>query len=325
MSKDLIKVPAAQDMITIGITCFNASDTIARAVDSALKQEWDNLEILIVDDCSTDNSAALIEKKFKGNSKVRLIKHEKNLGVAAARQTIIDNAKGDFIAFFDDDDQSKPTRIKTQHQRIIDYEKNNNIKLVACYASGKRIYPNGYELKINAIGSRPVTPKGSDVADYLLFYRKKPKLFYGAGTPTCALMARKDTFDKAGGFDPSFRRVEDIDFAVRLALMGGHFIGCPEELFIQHATQGGDKSPEKNMEAEVMLAHKHKEYLRSVGRYEYATRWPLIRYHHFTGHHGRMLAQLLALFVKSPIKTASHFFYTAPRRLIHEIKMRKKN
>lgn len=311
-------------LITIGITCYNASGTIGRAIDSAIAQDWSNIEIVIVDDCSTDNSIKIIEDIILKQSQAYLIKHEINKGPAGARQTIIDNAKGEFIAFFDDDDKSLDARVKKQYERITSYESEIGATLIACYISGKRVYPNNYELPLKAIGSKEDVPQGNAMADYLLFYGKKANLFYGAGTPTCALMARKNTFITVGGFDPAFRRVEDVDFAVRLSLAGGHFIGCPENLFIQYATQANDKNPEKNLEAEIQLAQKHKKYLLSVGRYEYAKQWPLIRYYHFIGNHRRMLLTLFALFIKYPIKVSNQFFQTAPRRLLHEIKMKKK-
>tara|TARA_R110002072_G_scaffold221809_1_gene378861 strand:- start:483 stop:1454 length:972 start_codon:yes stop_codon:yes gene_type:complete len=319
MKNDNLSAP----LITIGITCFNARDTIKRAIESAINQDWPNIEILIVDDCSTDGSIELIEIIKKKHPIISFIKHAVNKGPAGARQTIIDNANGKFIAFFDDDDKSMPERCSIQFQHLKSYEEKTGVKLLACYASGQRIYSNGYTLQINAIGSQNIPPKGYEIADYLLFYGKKKNVFYGAGVPTCALMARKETFIEIGGFDKNFRRVEDVDFAIRLGLAGGHFIGCTEHLYIQYSTQAQDKSPEKNLENEIQLAEKYKDYLRSVGRYEYAKRWPFIRYHHFAGNHLKMLNALIRLFLHCPIKTLSHFMKTAPRRLLHEIKMKK--
>ncbi len=313
-----------QPIITVGITCYNACDTIARAINSAKSQDRENIEIIIVDDYSQDDSVSVVEQLIQDIPYGRLIKHNRNQGPAAARQTIIDNATGEFIVFFDDDDQSLPERVQRQYQRIISYEQETCATLVACYASGKRLYPNGYEVILRAIGSRERIPIGSVVADYLLFYGKNSGVFYGTGTPTCALMARKSTVEIIGGFDPSFRRVEDVDFAVRLSLAGGHFIGCPEELFLQYATEAGDKSPEKNMQAEVRLAEKYKDYLISSKRYEYAKRWPIIRYNHFTNNHVKMFLALGALFIRAPFKTCSHFMQTGPKRLLHEMKMKGK-
>ena len=310
-------------LITIGITCYNAQDSIGRAIKSAFAQDWGNLEVLVVDDCSSDGSVDAVRELITGHGNARLVVHEVNAGPAGARQTILREAKGNFIAFFDDDDESLPERLKTQYQRIVSYEAESGVDLVACYASGRRLYPNGYEMFMAAIGSGGRGPIGSELADYQLFYGKKPGVFYGGGTPTCSLMARKEVFAAAGGFDPSLRRVEDVDFAIALGLKGGHFIGCPEVLFIQYASEGGDKSPEKNMEAEVALAEKYADYLRSVGRYEYARRWPLVRYYHFKGQHAEMIKVLGALFLKAPVKTARHFFTTGPRRLLHEFKMKR--
>ncbi len=309
-------------LITVGITCFNAEDTIARAVTSAFKQNWPNLEIVIVDDCSSDSSRRVIENLIKDQPMATLVCHEKNQGPAVARNTILAHARGEFVAFIDDDDESLPDRVATQYRRIIDYEKDVDTKMIACYASGHRVYPNGYQLALNAIGSRPLVPQGPDVAGYLMFHGKNPGWFYGSGTPTCALMARKSTLEAVGGFDAKFRRVEDVDLAIRLALAGGHFIGCPEPLFIQHATEAGDKAPEKNLEAELKLAEKHKDYLQSVERYNYSRQWPRIRFYHFNHQHVRMFLALFRLFFRHPIHVLRHFLNSGPKRFLHERKMK---
>jgi len=309
-------------LITIGMTCYNAKDTIERAIRSAMAQDWPHFEIVIVDDCSTDGSATVIQKITKDCSVARLVCHDANKGPAGARNTILAHAKGEFVAFFDDDDESLPERLTSQYQRLTFYESEADTKLVACYASGHRHYPNNYIMKIQAIGSSPVVPYGPAMADYLLFYRKKSGWCYG-GTPTCSLMARHSTFETAGGFDENFRRVEDIDFAVRLALAGGHFVGCVESLFIQHSTTAGDKSPQMNLEAELKLVEKHKEHLLSVHYYSYARLWPYLRYYHFIGDYWRMGLTFLKLLPDHPIKAICHILDTGPRRLRHEYKMSK--
>lgn len=312
------------DLITIGIPCYNAQDTILRAIKSALTQKWLPKEILVVDDCSSDQSVQIIKEFIKDYPEIRLIESQKNKGPAATRQRIIDESTGEFIAFFDDDDESFPERIQVQHKQILKYENETNKTLIACYASGKRLYPNGYTLDLKAIGSQPIIPFGSEVADRVLFFGGNPNFFYGNGTPTCSLMARKSTFTDVGGFDPSLRRVEDIDFAIRLALAGGHFIGCRENLFIQHATNAQDKAPEKNRDAEIQLAEKYKNYLKSINRYYYAKNWPLLRYYHFKKNYGNFFLTLLKLMLRHPIKTSSHFLQTMPKRFMHERKMKRK-
>ena len=91
-------------LITIGITSFNSIRTINRAVNSALEQYWRPIEIIIVDDFSTDNGYKILEKMADNFPEIKVFRNSKNEGVAFSRNKIIKKAKGEFIAFFDDDD-----------------------------------------------------------------------------------------------------------------------------------------------------------------------------------------------------------------------------
>lgn len=313
------------ERVTIGITCFNARETIGRAIESAQAQDWPDYEVLIVDDASTDGSADYVLSLIADDHRIRLIRHEQNRGAAHARNTIINAASGNFIVFFDDDDTSTSDRIAVQMAAIKAFEAQSGSVPVACYAAGERLYRNGHVKPLPAIGSIGHAPSGRDVADYLLFFRRRPDLFYGSGTPTCALMARREVFTDLGGFDTSLRRVEDVDFAIRLALKGGTFVGTTQKLFVQLATTGSDKSPEANRAAELAVAEKHRAYLASIGFYNYAKRWPSLRYFHFKRRYGRFILEFIKIFVRNPIFATSHILATGPRRLRHERNMRKRS
>lgn len=97
---------AEMPLITVGLTCFQAADTICQAIQSAVAQDWPNLEIIIVDDCSTDGSAKIVEQAIAGIANARLIRHAVNGGPAAARNSLLAAAKGEFLIFFDDDDKA---------------------------------------------------------------------------------------------------------------------------------------------------------------------------------------------------------------------------
>lgn len=310
-------------LVTCGLTCFNACDTIARAISSVLAQDWPNIEVLIVDDASTDNSSAFAQEAIADDQRAKFIRHRHNTGPGGARNTILSNAGGEFVAFFDDDDASLPKRISEQVATLTAYEERTGARLVACYASGIRHYPNSYILSLPAIGSQGAeVPNGPGVADYLLIYRRRKGWFYGSGTPACALLARRTTFLAVGGFDANLRRVEDADFAIRLAMLGGHFVGCPEKLFIQYATSAADKTPEKNLEAHLLLAAKNERYLRSMSRFYYARHWPKLRYWHFKRRYGRFLLELAGLCARHPLEVVAQLLTTGPRRLRHERRMR---
>jgi glycosyltransferase involved in cell wall biosynthesis len=307
-------------LITIGMPCYNSEETILRALKSALKQTWSNFEIILVDDCSTDNTVDVIEKELKKlqGLNIKFLSNSVNKGPGFSRQRILDISSGEFLVFFDDDDESYPNRIEEQYQAIISLETASDQQLIACYASGVRLYDSGYRKILPAIGSKAEPLCGKVVANYLLYHEVNSHLFYGSGTPSCSLMARVNTFNLVGGFDINLRRVEDIDFAIRLSIKGGCFVGTRQELFKQYSTHAIDKSPLKNLNAEQMLVSKFKEYLDKRNLFEYAYRWPKLRFFHFTNQYHLLLKELVVLIFLHPYRTINHFFRTGSKRLIHE-------
>jgi glycosyltransferase involved in cell wall biosynthesis len=314
----------SDDLVTVGVTCFDARETISRALASARGQDWPRLEIVVVDDFSTDGSVDIVRLLIASEPRARLIRHWRNLGVGAARNTVLANSQGKFIAFFDDDDESLPSRVGEQVRILREYEAATGAGLVACYAGGERRYPNGYQVDTPAIGSRGPRIVGPAMADYLLVFKRKTGWFYGSGVPACALLARRTTFEAVGGFDSNQRRLEDVDFAIRLALRGGHFVGTAERLYVRNMTQSSDKSPEADLAAHSSLAEKHCAYLEGTGRYFYARRWPRLRYWHFKRRYDRFLLEFLSLLLRNPIEVTRHILATGPARLVHEHKMRRR-
>lgn len=313
---------SAAPLITIGITCFNAETTISKAIESALTQNYPNIEIVIVDDCSSDKSREVIQDVVAKYDNACLISHTENMGVAAARNTIINNAQGDFIAFFDDDDVSLSERVTVQFKRITSYEEETRCKLLACWASGYKQYENGYKAPFQAIGSQPQIPIGRDIIEYQLYMGRNQEAFFGSGTPSCSLMVRTPVLKEIGLYDTQMRRIEDTDFALRLAGREGHFIGCPEILVIQSASVGADKSPEVGYETELSVIEKHKELFETPRRYDYAKAWAKLRYHHFGQKQLDAILTLCGLFIKYPKWTWEQFWRSAPKRILHERKMK---
>lgn len=311
----------ATPLISIGVTCYNAASTIDGALESAARQDWPNLEIIVVDDASSDRSPLVLEKWKQRDSRIKIHRHSRNLGCAAARNTILRHASGAFVAFFDDDDISRPDRLRRQYERITSYETSTAAALVACYTSGTRLYPNGYAMPIRAIGSQPKEPRGTQVVDYLLTFTRLPRVFYGAGTPTCSLMARIETFAAVDGFDEAMRRQEDADFAIRLGFKGCHFIGTIDPLVVQNATGGSEKDALIEQQSLLRLLEKNRDYLKGKNLYEYMLGWSEIRFRHFNGEPLLALSALLRLALRFPARTAGHFLTSASRRFLHERKI----
>lgn len=313
--------PGVLPLITVGITCFNAVATIERALNSSLSQDWPNFEVLVVDDGSTDGSREILARRSAAHSRLRVIEHPVNRGCAAARNTLVEAAQGEFLAFFDDDDVSRTDRLRLQYDRLVSYEREAGTQMAACYASGWRIYPNGYVMPIRAVGADGLPPVGRVMADYLLFNKRCPDIFYGAGTPTCSLMARTSVFRDLGGFDTAMRRQEDVDFAVRLAFKGGHCIGIPEPVLTQYATSGSEKSARVEFESFLQLLDKNADYLRTNDSYSYMRLWSEMRYRHFAGQDSWAFLVLARLMLAYPVRTARHFALSATRRFRHERRM----
>ena len=86
-------------LITIGIASFNALNTIEKAISSALRQSWKNIEIIVVDDCSYDGTYEFLKKLSKQNQQIKIFRNSKNLGIGYVRNRIISKANGEFLAF----------------------------------------------------------------------------------------------------------------------------------------------------------------------------------------------------------------------------------
>ncbi|MBO8217668.1 glycosyltransferase [Prochlorococcus marinus] len=305
-------------LITIAITCFNAEKTIERALLSAINQDWTNFEIIVVDDASTDSSKEILKKYESKYININVIYQFKNKGCAYSRNQLIANANGDFIAFFDDDDFSSSKRIRLQYEHLINYEKVQATKFVACFASGFRIYPNSYKKNILAVGAFGQPPIGFQMVNYLLFNERMKGIDYGAGVPTCSLLARTIVLKNAGGFDSKIRRQEDIDFAIRLAKNGCHFIGIKEQVIKQYVSFTNDKSALIEYKSSLLVIEKNKDYLVSKRLYNYMKLWVKIKFFHLSKNDFVAFFVLLAIFFSYPIRTVKHFSRSSFNRFLHE-------
>ena len=95
-------------LISVIVPAYNVENYIARCLDSIINQTYSNLEIIVVDDGSTDNTGAIIDDYAKKDTRIKAI-HQQNAGVAVARNTGIENASGDYYGFVDSDDYIEPT------------------------------------------------------------------------------------------------------------------------------------------------------------------------------------------------------------------------
>lgn len=101
-------------LISVIMAAYNAEKTIEQAIDSVLNQTYSNFELLVVDDCSKDETVKMVKKFVEKDSRVRLIYNAKNSGVSYTRKHGLDEAKGSWIAILDSDDAWRPEKLEKQ-------------------------------------------------------------------------------------------------------------------------------------------------------------------------------------------------------------------
>ena len=99
--------------VTIGIPVYNVDQYLVQCLQSAVKQDYENLEIIIVDDCSTDSSGYIIDEFAAKDDRIRVIRHIRNKKNSAGRNDIVREATGDFIYWLDGDDYLQPFAVSS--------------------------------------------------------------------------------------------------------------------------------------------------------------------------------------------------------------------
>lgn len=102
-----------QDLVSIIMPSYNTANYISESINSVINQTYKNWELIIVDDCSTDNTDEII-KKFLKDERIKYLKNEKNSGAAISRNKALREAKGRWIAFLDSDDLWVPEKLEKQ-------------------------------------------------------------------------------------------------------------------------------------------------------------------------------------------------------------------
>lgn len=111
-----------ENLVSIVTPVYKAEKYIEKTIRSVMAQTYTNIEMILVDDCSPDNSAARIQELAEKDNRIKYIKLSQNEGAAVARNTGIENAQGQYIAFIDSDDVWKPKKLEEQ----LSFMKKNN-------------------------------------------------------------------------------------------------------------------------------------------------------------------------------------------------------
>lgn len=184
------------DMFSVVIPLYNKELSIANTIQSVLNQTFQDFEIVVVNDGSTDRSAEIVEQI--NDPRIRLI-HQKNQGVSAARNTGIKEAKHEWIAFLDGDDLWEKEHLEEV------------IKMIQVFPNEK-VYVTSYEYS----DGRPMFKHERDTNIFKIenYFKEalKESLIW-----TSIVVVNKSCIDKVGGFNVILSRGEDLDLWARLA------------------------------------------------------------------------------------------------------------
>jgi len=191
----------SDEKCSVIIPVFNAEDTIEDAIHSVLSGTYSNVELLVVDDCSTDNSREIVDALARQNDMIRHIKSDINQGGARTRNLAIKHLSGKYVAFLDSDDLWEPEKLE---KCISLLEANTDIKLVAHDMN----YLTNKGEKVGYISAKPRSP------DEQKHNNEKgiPPIVF---TSTAVLHA--DVLIKEGGFDENWDVGQDTEFFSRVA------------------------------------------------------------------------------------------------------------
>ena len=111
----------SKPLVSIIVPVYQVKNYVGECVESLLRQTYTNLEILLVDDGSTDGSGAICDEYARGDNRIRVI-HQENQGLSSARNTGLDQAKGEYVAFVDSDDAVRLDYIETLYDLADRYQ-----------------------------------------------------------------------------------------------------------------------------------------------------------------------------------------------------------
>ena len=139
-STNTLKLVSASKKISVLMPAWNAQDTIEYSARSILNQTWKNIELLIVDDASQDNTWEVLKRIAKTDSRVKIFKNSINVGPYVSKNKALKESTGDYITGHDADDWAHPQRLE-KHMRLIE-QSNQDVKASLTYMI--RVQPDGF-------------------------------------------------------------------------------------------------------------------------------------------------------------------------------------
>ncbi len=220
----MLNAPPRAPLVSVVIPCFNRAHLIGDAVGSVLAQTLDDWELIVVDDASVDDLAARLRER-SADPRIRLLRHEHNRGVSAARNTGVAAARGRFVAFLDSDDAWMPHKLERQLATALataDPERALCVTLT-------RVDMRGGWSRVRPL-SGPA--EGQSLAEWL---------YVDGGFAQCSSFFVPTALARTVPFREGLRQYEDHLFFAELGAAGARYVLVPELLTVWHNDDRPDR------------------------------------------------------------------------------------
>lgn len=195
-------------LVTVICTCFNHQNFVIETIESVLNQSYSNIEIIIVDDCSSDDSISIISRFLEKHPEIKFIQNQQNLGNTKTFNKAAKQANGSFLIDLACDDILLPNCISIQVESFL---KSNIISTGIVFGNSEYIDENG-----NYLSDYFSTDSNKKVIDKKLFTTNLIQLLEGGLVMnSVSAMINKSIFDELNGYDETLA-FEDLDFWIRV-------------------------------------------------------------------------------------------------------------
>ena len=236
-------------LVSVNLTTYNRAGLLPRALDSVLSQSLLDLEVVVVDDCSQDATAAVVSSYCQRDNRVKYHRHETNCGNARARNTALSKCCGEFVAFMDDDDEwIDPDKLAKQVEIL---RADGRVGIVC---SSVRRYTSETEY-VELILSKPVDLKSRILSGNNIVFNS-------------TVMSRRSIMNGVGGFDEKMVKGVDSEFFRRGIVKHGYDVHFMPEITTAVYEHGvGRMTPVQNRYQAKKALSAHWRVLRKYFRH----------------------------------------------------------
>ena len=241
----------SHELVSVILPTYNRINTIQRAIDSVLNQTYPNIELIIVDDNSTDGTFELISKLYGEDERIIYIINETNMGPSHSRNIGVDAANGDWIAFHDSDDAWCPDKL--EKQMSLAEKAGNEVGMIYCQLlrhwgnGGQDVWPRE---------NVPIEQKSGNILMHVLI---NPL----CGAPT--MLIRKQYFQEMGGFATDIHSLEDYEFSIRFAKQYQVLLFNEPLVEVYETTNSVGKQNDEKIRVQCLIMQAYRDDLAKYG------------------------------------------------------------